>query len=150
MDQYSRKALYAGIALLLSLIVAAAGCGKKGDPRFTGIGRGIPAPVQDLRVHLEGGAPLLQWSGSWEDAAELRFRILRSALRRGDCIECPHEFSELAEQDGSELVREKEGGAAWRYRDSSAGTGKGYIYRVVVCDRFGNCSDPSNAVTVGR
>jgi len=150
MDQYSRKVLCAGIALLLSLVVAAAGCGKKGDPRFAVPGREIPAPVQDLRVDLEGGMPLLRWSGIWEDAATIRFRILRSALRRGDCIECPHEFSEIAEQDGSDLLSEKEGGAAWRYRDSLADTETLYIYRVVVCNRFGNCSDPSNSATVGR
>jgi hypothetical protein len=125
--------------------VAAAGCGKKAPPYYAV--HAPPERIADLTAVASDGPPLLQWTGNW-DPSSVHFRILRSVLLPGDCIDCPHEFIviEKAVRGESTRVKEKEG--LWQYRDVSADSARAYVYRVIVCNVEGQCSDGSNIVEV--
>jgi hypothetical protein len=135
------------ITLLCSVMVIGGvlyGCGKKGDPRPSGIAP--PKAVSDLKVRLADYGVVLRWTVPDAKDGIQKYRIERSELRAkgATCPDCPLEYAVVAEITSNDPKLAKEGANGVVYLDSGIKAGYFYSYRVIICDLSGVCSQASN------
>jgi hypothetical protein len=135
------------ITLLCSVLVLGAvlcGCGKKGDPRPSGIAP--PKAISDLKASLADSTVVLRWSVPDAKGGIQKYRIERSEFRAkgATCPDCPLEYTVLAEIALNDPKLKKEGANMVTYVDSGIKAGYFYAYRVITCDAWGFCSEASN------
>jgi len=120
------------------------GCGKKADPRPSGVA--APKAVSDLKVSLADYGVILRWTIPDDKGGIQRYRIERSELRaKGTtCPDCPAEYAVVADISSNDPKLAKEGANVVIYLDSGVKAGYLYTYRVITCDLSGICSQASN------
>jgi hypothetical protein len=130
---------------LFTLILISAGCGLKGDPIPPRIKP--PAAIADLGAATSRGGVLLGWSLTDPLEKIGTFQLLRSETIRGNeaCPECPQDYKRHKTIPVADPTLRRDGEKKFSYTDGDVDAGHFYLYRVVVCDRTGNCSAPSNA-----
>lgn len=119
-------------------------CGKKGDPRPSGVA--APKAVSDLKANLADYGVILRWTIQDAKGAIRKYRIERSELRAqgATCPDCPLEYAVVADITSNDPKLTKEGANVVIYLDSGVKGGYLYTYRVIVCDLSGLCSQASN------
>ncbi len=139
-----RKLLIAILSFSLVLAGGVYGCGKKGDPRPSGVAP--PKAISNLTVSLGDRGVVLRWTIQGAEGRNQRYRIERSELRTKatTCPECPLEYAVVADIafDDPKLTKEKADTVI--YVDSGIKAGYIYTYRITVCDASGLCSQASN------
>jgi hypothetical protein len=120
------------------------GCGKKGDPRPSGVTP--PKAISDLKASLVDYGVVLRWTIPDAKGGIQKYRIERSELRaKGTtCPDCPLEYAVVADIASNDPKLAKEGENAVVYLDSAIKAGYLYTYRVITCDLSGICSQASN------
>jgi hypothetical protein len=120
------------------------GCGKKGDPRPSGVAP--PKAISDLKASLVDYGVVLRWTIPDAKDGIQRYRIERSELRaKGTtCPDCPLEYAVVADIASNDPKLAKEGANVVIYLDSGIKAGYLYTYRVIICDLSGICSQASN------
>jgi len=130
-----------------SLALLCAGCGKKADPRYPDVG--YPGEVSDLKVSIDDGKAVLEWSvpGEWGRTGHVR--IFRSALKTNgaDCPNCPRVYAIVEYLPLGDLPLSEKG--RFRYLDRNIRKGFSYSYRVVICSSSGMCGGESNTAEIG-
>lgn len=130
------------LPLLLTGILLAAGCGKKGDPISARVVR--PPVIADLGATSQAEGILLGWSMTGPQQGIGGFRILRSdAEAAAACPECPQDHRTLVQLTVADSRLQRDGEAI-RYLDAAVRPGRFYSYRVAACDLRGNCGEASN------
>jgi hypothetical protein len=140
--------------LLLLILLGAAllfiACGKKGDPLPPD--RAIPAGIAELRAQKVQGGVILRWHLPDRGNEVHRVRILRREVgTQGiDCAGCKEETQILLDlyTDDPRLVREGTGGVY--YLDPTPVPDRTYIYRIIVCNISGYCSEASLEAATGE
>lgn len=135
------------IAFLCSVLVLAGvlySCGKKGDPRPSGIAP--PKGISDLKVSLADYGVVLRWTVPDAKDGIQKYRIERSELRAkgAACPDCPLEYAVVAEITSNDPKLTREGANTVAYVDSAIKAAYFYAYRVITCDLSGLCSEASN------
>jgi len=135
------------ITLLCSVLVLGGvlyGCGKKGDPRPSGVAP--PKPISDLKESLADYGVVLRWTIPDTKDGIQKYRIERSELlaKGAKCPDCPLEYAVVADLSSNDPKLAKEGENAVLYLDAGIKAGYLYTYRVVTCDLSGICSQASN------
>lgn len=130
---------------LFTLIVLSAGCGLKGDPIPPRIKP--PAAIADLSAATSREGVLLGWSLTDLPEKIGTFQLLRSETVRGidACPECPQDYKQYKTIPAADPTLRRDGERKFSYTDRDVYAGHFYSYRIVVCERTGNCSAPSNA-----
>jgi len=130
---------------LFTLILILAGCGLKADPFPSRIKP--PAAIADLSAATSREGILLGWSLADPLEKIGAFQLLRSEAVRGSeaCPECPQDYKRYKTIPAADAGLRREGERKFWHTDGDVHTGHFYSYRIVVCDRAGNCSAPSNA-----
>src|SRR3990172_6505585 len=139
--------------LLLSAIIAFAGCGRKGDLIIPGTV--LPRAVSDLNVRPKEGAAVLSWTvpdknTSGETLTDLAgFDIYRAEIPEGQ-DECPCRFERV-----SVIDLEKPGGAEaegkkvmWSDRGPGLVYGRRYAYKVTGLNTDGYAGEDSGTVKI--
>ena len=142
-----RKIFRLLITLLCSVLVLGGvlyGCGKKGDPRPSGVAP--PKAVSDLKASVADYGVVLRWTIPDAKGGIQRYRIERSELRAkgATCPDCPLEYAVVAEIASNDPKLAREGANVVVYLDSAIKAGYLYTYRVIRCDLSGLCSQASN------
>ena len=142
-----RKIFRLLITLLCSVLVLGGvlyGCGKKGDPRPSGVAP--PKAVSDLKASVADYGVVLRWTIPDAKGGIQRYRIERSELRAkgATCPDCPLEYAVVAEIASNDPKLAREGANVVVYLDSAIKAGYLYTYRVITCDLSGLCSQASN------
>ena len=135
------------ITLLCSVLVLGGvlcSCGKKGDPRPSGVVP--PKAIADLKASLADYGVVLRWTIPEAKGGIQKYRIERSEiLAKGTtCPDCPPEYAVVADLSSNDPKLAKEGANVAIYLDSGIKAGYLYTYRVVTCDLSGLCSQASN------
>lgn len=143
MKQGQRGDLIIGGVLMLVLLAALVGCGKKDDPMPPDIK--LPEAVQKLTVQKAGPYIRLSWELPGDSQSLKDIKIERSELEtlRGDCPECPRNYKQLAAFLTNDPLLLQGGRGIYRYDDTQVKTGWLYTYRIIVCNYKGYCSEPS-------
>lgn len=130
---------------LCTLILILTGCGLKGDPIPPRIKP--PAAINDLSAATSRGGILLGWALTDPLEKIGVFQILRSETVRGTeaCPECPQDYKRHKTIPVADPTLRRDGEKKFSYNDADVDAGHFYSYRIVVCDRTGICSAPSNA-----
>lgn len=130
---------------LFTLIVISAGCGLKGDPIPPKIKP--PAAITDLNATTSREGLSLRWSLADPPEKIATFQLLRTEAVRGidACPECPQDYKQYKTIAAADKGLRRDGERKFSYTDADVHTGHFYSYRIVVCDRAGRCSAPSNA-----
>jgi hypothetical protein len=143
------------IALLCSVLVLGGvlwGCGKKGDPRPSGVA--APEAISDLKASLADYGIVLRWTIPEAKGGIQKYKIERSELlaKGATCPDCPLEYAVVADLSSNDPKLAKEGANVALYLDSGIKAGYLYTYRVGTCDLSGLCSQVSNIgeVVVGQ
>ena len=140
--------LLSSILGLVLVVAAAAGCGKKGDPRAPELA--MPETIRDLKARAEGRGIALTWSRPMQyiDGKELRdlagFVIFRKELSKS-CPDCPAPYRERATvnvEDQEKFMKKKQ----FRFVDQELTSQTTYRYRVFSRLMDDSLSDPSNDV----
>jgi hypothetical protein len=130
------------LAALLLVAVAAAGCGKKGDPippRFI-----PPPPIAGLAADSVAEGILLGWSMPGPIGGIDHFRIVRSEIPAEQaCPGCPQEYRPLATPKVNDPALRRTGEGTFGYLDSAVSGDRFYSYRVSACDPRSHCGEPS-------
>ena len=135
------------IALLCSVLVLGGvlwGCGKKGDPRPSGVAP--PMAISDLKASLADYGVVLRWTIPEAKGGIQKYKIERSELLvKGTTFpDCLLEYAIVAELASNDRKLAREGENVALYLDSGIKAGYFYTYRVVTCDLSGICSQASN------
>lgn len=135
------------MALLCSVLVIGGvlcGCGKKGDPRPSGVAP--PNAISDLRATLGDYGVVLRWTIPEAKGGIQRYKIERSELltKGAACPDCPLEYAVVADLVSNDRKLAKEAANVVLYLDSGIKAGYFYTYRVVTCDLSEICSQASN------
>jgi hypothetical protein len=120
------------------------GCGKKGDPRPSGVLP--PKAISDLKASLADYGVVLRWTIPEAIGGIQKYKVERSEfLAKGAaCPECPHDYALVADLASNDPKLAKEGTNIAIYLDSGIKAGYLYTYRIVTCDLSGLCSQASN------
>jgi len=120
------------------------GCGKKADPRPSGVA--APKAVSDLKASLADYGVILRWTIPDAGGGIQKYRVERSELRAkgATCPDCPLEYAVVADLASNDPKLAREGANVVVYLDSAVKTGYLYTYRVITCDLSGICSQASN------
>jgi len=135
------------IVLLCFVVVLGSilhGCGKKGDPRPSGVAP--PKAISDLKASLTDRGVVLRWTIQDGEGSSQRYRIERSELRAeaATCPGCPLQYAAMADITFNDPKLTKEKANVVTYLDFGIKAGYLYSYRVTVCDLYGLCSQVSN------
>ena len=134
----------------LGLVVVAAGCGKKGDPRAPELA--VPEPIKDLRAEAQPRGIALTWGrpARYVDGQALRdlggFVIFRKDISK-TCPDCPVPYRQRAKvdvEDQDKFMKKKE----FRFIDQELAAQTTYRYRIFIRLLDDSLSDPSNEVEV--
>jgi hypothetical protein len=139
-----RSIFFRGIlaAILLVLLLAVMGCGKKGDPVPSRLI--LPPAMADLTAESTGEGIELAWSAPGSTGGIDHFRIFRSEADAGQaCPGCPQEYRPLASPKITDQALQRAGERSFKYVDAAVSAGRFYDYRVSACDAKGNCGEPS-------
>jgi hypothetical protein len=143
------------IAILCSILVLGGvlcSCGKKGDPRPSGVVP--PKAISDLKVSLADFGVVLRWTIPEAKGGIQKYKIERSELlaKGATCPECPREYAVVADLPSNDPKLAREGANVAIYLDSGIKSGYLYTYRIATCDLSGLCSQASNIgeVVVGE
>jgi len=138
------------VILILSLMIAAAwtGCGKKGDPLPPDLV--LPAAAHDLRIGKDAESIRVSWLLPERERDIRRVVIQRSEFQTvlDRCPDCPRDFLILADLQPGDPRLERTGNRALAYVDRDVRSGRLYMYRIVLCNNRGACSDPSLPVEI--
>jgi len=140
------------VSLALLVLLATAGCGKKGEPRAPELV--IPEGIKNLSARQEKAGVSLTWgrpthyiSGrSLEDLAS--FVIFRKEISPS-CADCPVPYRQLTivyVEDQEKFTKQKQ----YRFVDMETQPQTTYRYRVSVQLKDGSLSEPSNEVEIVR
>jgi hypothetical protein len=119
-------------------------CGKKADPRPPDVPP--PSAISDLKATLIESGVSLRWSIPQTKGVIQKFKIQRSELDKDkySCLDCPREFTLIADIVMNDPALRKEEGNIVGYQDLQVRSGYIYMYRIIACDSSGNCSEASN------
>jgi hypothetical protein len=122
------------VTLLCSVLVLGGvlyGCGKKADPRPTGVA--APKAISDLKASLAEYGVVLRWSIPDAGGGIQKYRIERSELRAkgATCPDCPLEYSVVADIPSNDPKLAREGANVVVYLDSGVKAGYLYTYREI-------------------
>lgn len=140
------------IVVAVLLLMAATGCGKKGDPRAPELA--TPLPIKNLRGTQEPRGVALTWSRPTEfvDGREIRdlasFVIFRKEISPA-CPECPVPYRPLTTvnvEDQEKFIKQKQ----YRFIDEQVQPKATYRYRVSSQLKDGLLSEPSNEIEIVR
>jgi len=139
------------IALLCSVLVLGGvlwGCGKKGDPRPTGIT--APAVISDLKASRTDLGVLLRWTTPEAKGGLQKYRIERNELiaKGATCPDCPLECSVIADISVNDQRLSRAGENGVSYIDANVKAGYLYTYRVAACDLSVQCGPASNIADI--
>ena len=128
----------------LFLLWSVQGCGKKGDPRPSSVIP--PGAIADLRATLVESGVYLHWSIPDAKSGIQNFKIQRNERdkERSSCVDCPREFSMIADVSVNDPLLKKEGGNSVGYLDLQVKTDYYYAYQIIACDMQRHCSEASN------
>ena len=138
--------------LVITLAVAANGCGKKSDPRSPELA--TPKLITNLAAKSSADGVALTWNRPTEyvDGSALKdlasFVIFRKEVSPS-CLDCPVPYRELTTvnvEDREKFVRLKQ----YRFDDREVRSNTIYRYRVSSQLFDGTLSGPSNEVEVKR
>lgn len=136
--------------ILCCIVLVAAGCGKKGDPRAPEFA--VPEPIRDLKAQAESRGITLTWTRPtrYVGGRELRdlaaFVVFRGEVSK-NCPDCPAPYRELATlsvEDQEKFIKKRD----LRFVDAELTPQTIYRYRVFSQLTDGSLSDPSNEVEV--
>jgi hypothetical protein len=141
------KTLRLLITVLCSVMVLGGvlyGCGKKGDPRPSGVLP--PNAISDLKASLADYGVVLRWTIPEAKGGIQKYKVERSELlaKGAACPECPRDYALVADLASNDPKLAKEGTNIAIYLDSGIKAGYLYTYRIVTCDLSGLCSQASN------
>lgn len=140
------------LLVLLMLMVAASGCGKKGEPRAPELA--TPKLITNLAARSTADGVALTWNRPTEyvDGSELKdlasFVIFRKEISQS-CVDCPVPYRQLTTvnvEDREKFVRLKQ----YRFDDREVRSNTIYRYRVASQLFDGSLSGPSNEVEITR
>ena len=142
------RLLFVLLFSFLLLIGGFAGCGKKADPRPINILP--PKAISDLSAKAVEAGIMLRWTVPDPKGDIQNYKIQRSELSQEglSCIDCPREFSIIADISSRDPLLKKAGENVVTYLDSRVRTNFIYTYRVIACDMSELCSEASNAEEV--
>jgi predicted small lipoprotein YifL len=134
-------------SFLIMLLISLSGCGFKGNPApYPAMPDDKPL-VKNMQALPGGDAVLIKWI--FQDKKGLINHIIIESSQAGqpgqECKNCPRIYAKIGQ------IQTKEGTAANRdqrelsFSDTSAVKGKIYIYRLMLCEENGNCSESSAA-----
>ena len=138
--------------LALLILVSAAACGKKSDPRAPELV--APQPINNLSVRPAPDGVTLTWNRPTEyiDGKEIKdlasFVIFRKEISLS-CVDCPVPYRQLQivnVEDREKFVKQKQ----YRYDDREVRGNAIYRYRVSAQLFDGSLSAPSNEVEISR
>jgi hypothetical protein len=142
------RLLFVLLSSFLLLIGGYAGCGKKADPRPSH----VPPlkTISDLSAKAVASGVILRWSVPDAKGGIQNFKILRSELSSEgtSCIDCPRDFSIIADISSRDPQLTKVGENIVSYLDSRVRTNYIYSYRLIACDMSGICSEASDVAEV--
>lgn len=140
------------VIFAVMLILAIAGCGKKGDPRAPELA--TPRVIENLAASSVPDGIALTWRRptQYVDGTELKdltsFVIFRKEISP-TCVDCPVPYRPLTTvdvEDQEKFVKQKQ----YRYVDEEVQPKTTYRYRVSSQLRDGSLSEPSNEVEITR
>ncbi|NPU84033.1 MAG: hypothetical protein HPY65_06050 [Syntrophaceae bacterium] len=136
------------VILVLSLLIVAVGtgCGKKGDPLPPDVV--LPAAAHDLRIGKDAESIRVSWLLPERERDIRRIVIQRSEFQTvlDRCPDCPQDFRILADLPPGDPRFDRTEGRGMAYLDRDIRSGRLYMYRIIVCNGGGACSDPSMTV----
>jgi hypothetical protein len=141
-----------GLVVVVLLLVAAWGCGKKGDPRPPELA--TPKTITDLRARSAPSGIILTWDRPTEyvDGTALKdlgsFVIFRKEVSQS-CPDCPVPYRQLTTvfvEDRNKFAQKNQ----YRYDDQEVRPKAIYRYRVSSQLLDGSLSAPSNEVEIVR
>ena len=138
--------------LVFLLLLAIAGCGKKGaliPPEAL-----VPAPIGNLALAQQGNHFQLSWTAPTKEKGGARLKDLAGFIlfRRVplpanlDCDECPGAYAERARIDLDYLKETRRIGDLFLFDDSDLKLGQSYRYKVISFTSSGAQSRDSNKV----
>ena len=137
---------------IFALVLLAAGCGKKADPRAPEYA--TPNRITNLRAQSVANGISLTWGRPGQDVEgrELKdlasFVIFRKDLSQG-CLDCPVPYRQLTTvfvEDRERFVKQKQ----YRFVDDEVAPQSVYRYRVSSQLLDGTLSEPSNEIEIVR
>jgi|SRR3989304_400990 len=140
------------VSLALLVLLATAGCGKKGDPRAPELV--IPEGIKNLSARQEKAGVSLTWSrptqyiGGRELKDLANFVIFRKEISPS-CADCPVPYRQLTTvyvEDQEKFSKQKQ----YRFVDMETQPKTTYRYRVSAQLKDGSLSEPSNEVEIVR
>jgi len=140
------------VSLALLVLLATAGCGKKGDPRAPELV--IPEGIKNLSARQEKAGVSLTWSRptQYSGGRELKdlanFVIFRKEISPS-CADCPVPYRQLTivyVEDQEKFSKQKQ----YRFVDMETQPKAIYRYRVSSQLKDGSLSEPSNEVEIVR
>jgi hypothetical protein len=142
------RLLFVLLSSFLLLSGGYTGCGKKADPKPSYVLP--PKTISDLSAKAVDSGVILSWGVQDTKGSVQNFKILRSDLSQEgtSCIDCPSEFSIIADILFRDPQLKKVGENIVNYLDSRIRTNYIYTYRIIACDMSGICSEASNAAEV--
>ena len=140
------------LVLALLVVMAGAGCGKKGDPRAPELA--TPKTIANLAARSGPNGITLTWNrpAEYVDGKALKdlasFVIFRKEVSQS-CPDCPVPYRQLTTvnvEDRDKFVQKKQ----YRYDDQEVRPKAIYRYRVSSQLLDGSLSAPSNEVEIAR
>jgi hypothetical protein len=131
------------LVVVIVVAICMLGCGKKDDPLPPDIK--FPGSANNLRVERTNFGTRVSWQMPESETSLKSVKIQRSDVEtlRNDCPGCPRNYVMIGDYLVNDPILVKDG-TSLSYADTNVRSGWLYTYRIVLCNRAGHCSDPSD------
>lgn len=131
------------LVVVMVVAISMLGCGKKDDPLPPDIK--FPEAAKNLRVERTNFGTRLSWQMPESEPSLKSVKIQRSEFEtlRNDCPGCPRNYIMIGDYLINDPVLVQDG-KSLSYADTNVRQGCLYTYRIILCNRAGHCSDPSD------